>query len=88
MFITLNRPFRDGYEEKKGKGKEKAPQQSSGGGGAVASGPYVQRVMDDAREDEMEVSSVITGCFTSNDIKENYVILLLKIRNPFRKKIH
>jgi len=48
--------YKEGYEEKKGKGKgkEKTAQNSLGGGGAVASGPYVQRVMDDAREDEME----------------------------------
>jgi len=49
--------YKEGFEEKKVKGKEKdkggqGPNGGSGGGGA--SGPYVQRVMDDAREDEME----------------------------------
>lgn len=45
--------YKDGFEEKKSKGKEKGGAQGPGGGGA-ASGPYVHRVMDDAREDEME----------------------------------
>ena len=40
----------------KGKDKDKVGQGPNGGSGSGgASGPYVQRVMDDAREDEMEV---------------------------------
>jgi len=49
--------YKEGYEAKeaKGKGKEKGGnQRASGGGGGGATGPYVTRVMDDAREDEME----------------------------------
>jgi len=46
--------YKEGYEAKeaKGKGKDKGGADGASGGGA--SGPYVQRVMDDAREDEME----------------------------------
>ena len=63
MHVNVTPHFREGYEEKKGKGKgkEKTAQNSVGGGGAVASGPYVQRVMDDAREDEMEVSLIFSS---------------------------
>lgn len=46
--------YKEGFEEKKGKGKEKGGASLPSGGGGAASGPYVQRVMDDAREDEME----------------------------------
>ena len=55
--------FREGFEEKKGKGKEKGGASLPSGGGGAASGPYVQRVMDDAREDEMEVrKNGMEGC--------------------------
>ena len=67
--------LREGYEAKevKGKGKEKGGNQRASGGGGGATGPYVTRVMDDAREDEMEVLSsvmswsrliVLTACAT------------------------
>ena len=58
FFLSSFVIIREGYEakESKGKGKEKGGnQRASGGGGGGATGPYVTRVMDDAREDEMEV---------------------------------
>jgi len=60
--------YKDGYGEKKAKGKEKDKGSSQGaggggGGGGGVSGPYIDRVMDDARETEMEdnLQDVDTG---------------------------
>ena len=65
---------REGYEAKeaKGKGKDKGGADGASGGGA--SGPYVQRVMDDAREDEMEVRRF---SLESNGIESLIVIVLI-----------